>query len=169
MARIFLLYGAPNHGKSTLAAKLKTDFGFDVIETDDAYVQFIKTRFPRIYFDDLHLYIAQHYHYVLGCHADRVREWHEHLLGEIDKRAADCDQLVVEGYLLGDCKDAYEAKLTANGNQVAQIHAEKRSYWTRASGIEQIAALGAKGSESRKLRQHDRKGSHRRSKRRRTR
>jgi hypothetical protein len=143
IARVFLIFGDPSHGKSTLAENLRADHAFEVLSVDDVYVKFVKSHYPRIYFDDLNLYIAHHYQYVFCLIPDRLTVWHKHLLKTVFERSARCESLAVEGYLLADCKDNYEALLTQSAIQVFQIHAEHLSYWTRCLTVEQIASFGS--------------------------
>ena len=73
-----------------------------------------------------------------------IAEWHSYLLALIIECSQKHDSLVVEGYLLFDCKDTYERQLTKYRAQVFQIHAENHLYSTTARlSIEEIASLGA--------------------------
>jgi len=76
---------------------------------------------------------------------DLVAEWHSHLLDCIIARSQKHDQLVVEGYLLFDCKDDYEKALTKGSTQVFQIQA-KNNLYSSIRGLltieQMIASLG---------------------------
>ena len=65
MARIFLVFGNPGNGKSTLAKRLNAEHRFDVIAVDNVYVEWVKAFCPPLYFEALANYIAQHYHHIL--------------------------------------------------------------------------------------------------------
>jgi broad-specificity NMP kinase len=145
MARIILIFGNPGNGKTTLANRLRAEHGFEVMSVDCLYVEFIKSHYSMLYFDDLSLYIDNHYNEVLKSHDERVRNWHEHLFKNIVALSRRCDRLVVEGYLLFDCKDDYENRLTERSIRVVQVHAEGHSYSTRSLSVEQIAWLGTQG------------------------
>jgi hypothetical protein len=143
MARVLLLFGNPGNGKSPLAVRLKADHGFEVISVDDVYVEWVKSQHRNLYFPELHAHILQHYHSILGSHPGFVNQWHAYLLALTLERSHEHDRLVVEGYLLFDCKDAYEQELTRRSVQVFQIEAEKYLYSSSPKlSVEQIASLG---------------------------
>jgi hypothetical protein len=107
------------------------------------YVDWVKSQQPNLYLPELRLHIAQHYHSILASHPDLVAQWRDYLLALIIERSQQYDRLVVEGYLLADCRDAYEQELTKRSVQVFHIHAVNYSYsTTRRLTDEQIASLG---------------------------
>jgi hypothetical protein len=152
MACILLVSGKHLSGKSTLAEQLRTTHGFEVVSVDEVYVEWVKSECPSLYFDDLQKYIHHHYHYILVDEytkdvlgRDLIAEWHRHLLGVIFNRSQQHERLVVEGYLLFDCKDQYEVELTEQSMQVFQIHVENDRYFlirVRTVAIDEIASLG---------------------------
>jgi hypothetical protein len=73
---------------------------------------------------------------------DYLAEWHDHLERLLDRLAAQSDKLVVEGYLLCDCRDHLSAAL-ARSARVFQVAVRQRAYYyqNRSRSIEDIAAL----------------------------
>ena len=150
MARVLLVFGEHLSGKSTLSNKLKMHH-FDVISVDDVYVKWVESHCPSLYFDDLGKYIYHHYHFILAgdytrsiFRRDLLAEWHEHLLAHIIESSQTHESLVVEGYLLFDCKDHFEIELTKQSVQVFQIDVEDRLYFSDSQPltIDEIALLG---------------------------
>jgi hypothetical protein len=148
---ILLVYGQPGHGKSYLAEKLKTEHSFGVLSVDETYVEFIRSRCPMLYLEALEYYVGPHYFSILGDRAysnthfgrDFVAEWHSYLKDGIEGMAARHDRLIVDGDLLRDCKDQFEAEL-GKRTKVFQIKVVDRTYrWQgRPLSLTQIAALG---------------------------
>jgi hypothetical protein len=148
---ILLAYGQPGHGKSYLAEKLKTEHSFGVVSVDETYVEFIRTRCPMLYLEALEYYVGPHYYAILADRGyskthfgrDFVAEWRSYLKECIEGMAARHDRLIVEGGLLQDCKDHFEADLGTR-TKVFQIKVVDRSYrWQgRSLSLTQIAALG---------------------------
>jgi hypothetical protein len=106
-----------------------------------------------LYFKKLNLLIMGHYR-LMSEHRtycasefqrDFVEEWQSHLLQEIKLSLASAvEDLVVEGYLLYDCRNEVEASLATDA-QVFTIHVQDRRYtWERrVISIAEVAALGA--------------------------
>jgi hypothetical protein len=148
---ILLAYGQPGHGKSYLAEKLKTEHSFGVLSVDETYVEFIRSRCPMLFLEALEYYVGPHYHSILldrdysKAHFGRdfVAEWYSYLKECIEDMAAQHARLIVEGGLLRDCKDQFEAELRRLA-QVFQIEVVDQSYrWQgRPISLPQVAALG---------------------------
>jgi hypothetical protein len=151
MRRLFLVFGDSGAGKSFLADTLEITHHFDRISVDYEYVEFIRARCPALYFEELRSYIGTQYDGILKNRAfslhqfqrDFVAEWHSHLLDRIRAGIGGCEDLVVEGYLLYDCRHEFEEQLRDSAS-VFQIHVENRQYtWrSRVLTAAQIAGLG---------------------------
>jgi hypothetical protein len=133
LPRVFLVFGEHGSGKTTkVAAPLKAAHHFEVVSVDKVYVEWVKSQCPSLYFEDLSKYIFQHYNSILiGDYTvevfkgrNVVAEWHAHLLDHIIEQSQQHNSLVVEGYLLFDCKDAYTIELAKLPVQVFQIPVE---------------------------------------------
>lgn len=152
MARVLLVFGEHLSGKSKLAKELKAaDPRLEVIDVDAEYVKWVKDRCPQIYFEYLSQYIYHHYNCILlgeySRHVfgrDLVADWHAHLLTLIVEGSQRHEHVAVDGYLLFDCKDAYQKALTKRSVKVFQIRVEHGVYFSARGRltIEQIAALG---------------------------
>src|SRR3990170_6971912 len=83
--RVVLIFGDPDSGKSHLANDLRATFGYHPVSLDSVYVEFIKTRYPHLYFEALNYVIAEHYYNVLpACEArgrpsGAVQAWPDHV------------------------------------------------------------------------------------------
>jgi len=117
--RVVLIYGDSGHGKSYFAAKLKNEFGYRMIAVDNVYIQFIRDRFPDLYFPRLRHFIWNHWHNILfGGYdpwigaistnppqfspvlSDVLAVWRNHLYDVIEDELLRFPSVVVEGYLL---------------------------------------------------------------------
>jgi len=125
MKRLFLIYGNPGSGKTSLAEYLRSNHSFEILSLDDLYIEFVKEKCPDFYFEKLRNYINQHYHHILNNGGytkekfgrDFVNEWHEYLFATTIEWSATHDNLVVEGYLLIDCLSDLETRMS----QIAQV------------------------------------------------
>ena len=100
-------------------------------------------------------YIGPHYDDILAHRAysksqfgrDFVAEWHSHVLFRVRERVHRRSRLVVEGYLVGDCKDELQVCL-ADLAQVFQIVVQNRRYHWQHELLttEQVAGLGTEPS-----------------------
>jgi hypothetical protein len=158
MARIVLVLGEPDNGKSTLATKLQQQHQCSVVEVDTVYVEWVEKHVPELYFPFVGKYIFQHYHYLLMGEYSAVKvfkrnlvaEWRAHLIDFIKKESSQHEALVVEGYLLGDNPDGYEQALATPSTQVFQIYVKEYQYYLKQPPPTpptqvtpaQIAALG---------------------------
>jgi hypothetical protein len=156
--RLFLVYGMPGAGKTYMVKTLEEHHAFRRLSVDEAYVEHVRSDWPNLYFPALDDFIQPHYHLMLRCRPycesrfgrDFVDVWHSYLLSAIRSLLdADAVNLVVEGYLLYDCREDIEAALRDRA-QVFQILADDKSYFWHKSrwrrnrlSIEDIAALGA--------------------------
>jgi len=151
MKRVLLIHGDPGNGKSTLAKILKDQYFFNTVPVDDVYVDFILNKFHSLHFEALNRYIAPHYFWIREYHEyirkdlgrDPIDDWHEHLLTTIKELSNLYDDLVVEGFLLYDCKDQIENALP-KGVKTFQVYVKDREYTVQDKIVvpEQIAALG---------------------------
>lgn len=156
MKRIFLIYGNPKSGKSTLGKDIKgrvTESGnsCELISVDDQYVYFITQHFPALRFEALNQFIAPHYfwlnqwrqafHKCFG--QDPIDAWHQHLLDFIKKQSILYDDLAVEGYLLEDCKDQFEKNLSDRA-KIFQVYVNEKQYFVgnNIATLEEILKLG---------------------------
>ncbi len=147
---ILLVYGQPGHGKSYLAEKLTTEHLFAALSVDEAYVEFIRIHCPILYFEALQYYIGPHYYSTLVDRdyskalfgRDFVAKWHSFLQVRIEGMSARHVRLIVEGDLLRNCKDRFEAELSRLA-QVFQIEVVDRSYRWQGTplSLTQIARL----------------------------
>jgi hypothetical protein len=129
MKRVILLYGNPQNGKSTLADRLRDEHGFHKISVDGEYVDFITSVHSAVSFELLGHFIAQHYQTIFSrTPSENVRGWHQHLLQTILAASTQHDAVVVEGFLLYDCKDQLEVALKEHSIRVFQIKAEAFGY-----------------------------------------
>jgi dephospho-CoA kinase len=148
---ILLVYGEPGNGKSFLAERLKTKYSFAVLSVDEAYEEFIRVHCPMLYFEALEYYIGPHYYAILADREysraqlgrDFVAEWHSHLNNCIKAMTARHEKVVVEGGLLRECMNLFEAGLKSLA-QVFQIEVIRGRFRIQGSPVSltQIAALG---------------------------
>jgi cytidylate kinase len=123
--RVILIHGYPGNGKTTVGKKLQSDHGCHLIEADDAYVGFVKERCGPLYLRELSQVIYQHYNHIFRSFGeDLVLSWHDHLLNQIIQASDAHNDVVVEGYLLKDCRNKFEVALKEQGRQVFQIRME---------------------------------------------
>lgn len=108
MKRAFLVYGDSGMGKTTLCESLK-EKGFSVLPVDTLYVDFIKELYPSLYFNNLNMYVAQHYLRIFATPytaeifgKDILSEWVNVLYGAILSMVGESDSVAIEGYLLRD-------------------------------------------------------------------
>lgn len=124
MKRLLLIHGDPGSGKTPLGQYLRREYSFEILSLDDLYVKFVEEECPDFYFKKLRNYISQHYHQILDNRGytekkfgrNLVKEWHEYLFNTIFSNKA--DNLIVEGYLLVDCIDDIEIRMS----QITQVH-----------------------------------------------
>lgn len=148
MQRIFLIYGNPGSGKSTLAKNIKghdikSGQSFELISVDQCYVDFIANEFPALNWEALNEFIAPHYarlkqwrlQFHKGFGRDPIDTWHQHLLDFIKAKSKLYDNVVVEGYLLGDCKDEFEKQLSDNTRKIIQVQAKEQKYFIGNSAL----------------------------------
>ena len=148
-----MVYGDPEAGKSYLAKKLEENYSCHRLSLDDAYVNFIKTECPMIYFDALGQYIGPHYNAILRADAyslaqfgrSFLAEWLLHLRRRVRALAMFHASIVVEGYVLDeDCRNALQQDL-ADPVEVFPIEVVDHTYSYKGElvTLEQVAALGA--------------------------
>ncbi len=148
-----MVYGDPEAGKSYLAKKLEENYSCHRLSLDDAYVQFIKTECPMIYFDALGQYIGPHYNAILRADAyslarfgrSFLAEWLLHLRRRVRALAMFHASIVVEGSVLDeDCRNALQQDL-ADPLEVFPIEVVDQTYFYKGEPItlEQVAALAA--------------------------
>jgi AAA domain len=142
MARIILVFGWPGHGKSTLSKTLAAAHGFHRLDVDAIYVQFVRTQYQQSCPPNIDQVILGHYDDFFSKDDTRRRGWHEHFLGQIVTAADQHRSIVVEGYLLGDCRTAFDRTLTAQGHRVLHIRAEWHTYTDVGPGLtmQEVAA-----------------------------
>lgn len=150
MKKIYLIHGQPGNGKTTLARRLKEEFGMETLSVDQLYVDFVKTRRPELYFKALNSFISPHFEGILrgarqnrwGQDDDPLEEWKAYLFEAIREASDAHDSLVVEGYLL-----YYDIKpLMERLSELAPVFRVRVRRWKyRALGCrmtaEEIAAL----------------------------
>lgn len=151
MTVVLLVHGHPGNGKSTLAEDLRDNHSFEMLSLDEEYVDFIRQYCPIVYLEALRKYVGPHYDCILSHREyslkhfgrDFVGEWHTHLRNRIEELAGCHSRLVVEGYLLKDFKDDFQAKPPLNV-QVFQIESTQFIYrhHGKTISVHQIAALG---------------------------
>jgi hypothetical protein len=144
--RVILLSGNPNNGKSHLTKALHEQHGFHKIETDDVYVQYVRAFQPNFYLPVLGQVILQHYDYIFSGVPALVEQWHTHLLGLIVQASNEHPNIVVEGYLLRDCKDWFALTLREQGRQVFLVRMENRVPVLEQSAgltVTEVASLSA--------------------------
>ena len=150
--RIFLIYGDPDAGKSSLAKKLEENYSCQRLSLDQAYVQFIKAECPMIFFDALGQYIAPHYDRILRADTyslaqfgrSFLAEWLLHLRRRVRGLVMLHPSVVVEGYVLDeDCRNALLQDL-ADPVEVFPIQVVDHTYFHRGEPVtlEQLATLG---------------------------
>jgi hypothetical protein len=107
---VFFISGVPGAGKSYLTRHIADRSGAKVVSVDEAYVEFIRTKFPEVYFPALRNFIMGHYgifsysrYYagqVLG--KDLIALWQQHLAFKVKEELRKISSiLVVDGYQLG--------------------------------------------------------------------
>jgi hypothetical protein len=84
---------------------------------------------PLVFLPLLGQFIAQHYQTIFTrTGSENVQGWHQHLLQTIAVESAQHDSVVVEGFLLFDCKDQLEVALKEQSIHVFQVRAEGFGY-----------------------------------------
>ena len=132
---VVLVSGQPRQGKSHLAMRLRNEHSFEYLGVDEEYIQFIESECSFLYFDALSRHIATFYYRLFSqpyyseerFGRDLVSEWHSYLLSRIKGLTARYNKVVVEGYLLFDCKEAFQAELNS-GAEVRLVEVKNRSY-----------------------------------------
>lgn len=132
---VVLVSGQPRQGKSHLALRLRDEHSFEYLGVDEEYIQFIESECSFLYFDALSKHIAAFYHSIFSqpyyseerFGRDLVSEWHSYLLSRIKELTARYNKVVVEGYLLFDCKEAFQAELNS-GAEVRLVEVQNRTY-----------------------------------------
>jgi hypothetical protein len=160
---ILLIHGEPCHGKSYLGRLLRDRFGFEVLDLDDEYVDFTRTRCPDLYFNWLRAFIAPQYISIARQSEwtkehfgrDIVREWHAYLLEKIASTSKLSPRLAVVGWLLFDCKDDFETPLSRDA-LVVQVHVRDRVYFTEGGPVtaEHLGGLGMSRSSRIRIEPH---------------
>lgn len=159
MKQLFLIWGDPRHGKSTLAKSLSESHGFAVCAVDDVYVNFIHTQYPDLDFPKLHQYIAPHYLHIFNVNtnypgtSDRytdhifgrpvIQHWHQHLLDAIRSALKSSDRLAVEGCLLEDCQRDIAGQLRDDGARTISVQVKNRVCYVEGGVPCSIAQLVA--------------------------
>jgi hypothetical protein len=128
VAHIVFVFGWPGQGKSTLAKTLVDEAAFRRVDVDDLYVRFIRTEFPQAATADLEQQILGHYDRTFSRDETQRRAWHDHFLAVIVAAAADYAEVVVDGYLLWDCRTAFDGALTKAGHRVLHLRADSFRY-----------------------------------------
>ena len=152
MKRIILVTGMPRQGKTHLTNRLVTEFSFAALSVDQAYLDFVKTRCPMLYFEALHLYIGPHYDAIIengddysNAHLGRGfdAEWRRYLATRIRGMASLHDNLAVEGYLLKCCDSQFDQMLASVG-PLFRVSTEGGRYYFQGRELSagMIAALG---------------------------
>jgi hypothetical protein len=142
-AGILLVFGSPGHGKSKLSEALETKHGFYRIDVDAVYVRFIRGHYPSLCPPNIEQVIMSHYDDVFSRQDAHRRHWHTHFLEQIVAAAVKHPRVVVEGYLLGDCRTSFDRALTDQGHEVHHIRAEWHTYTEVGPGLtmEEVAGL----------------------------
>jgi len=149
--RIFLIHGNPNAGKSYLATQLSERYSFRHVSVDQVYVEYIKSRCPKLYFDDLSLFIAPHYHCILAAflqypkielRQDLITPWYDYLLERIRQVLREHEALAVEGYAPMFPVRDFQAKLSREAS-IFLIEVSERAYrhLSMPMTVEEIAGL----------------------------
>lgn len=105
-SRVILLYGASKHGKSSLAEQFRNKYGYHVVGLDGVYVDFIKSRYPKLDMKVLSKVISVHYGCVLwecvrrGITDDAFAAWRSHVASVAEGASNQHLLVVIEGYLL---------------------------------------------------------------------
>lgn len=152
MKRILFVSGAPRQGKTLLTNRLVTEHSFVSLSVDIAYIEFIKSQCPILYFEALPLYIAPHFNSLVdGCddyskaHFGRAfnAEWRRYLVTRIQGMASLYDRVAVEGYLLKCCDEAFGQEV-ATVAPVFVVSVESGRYFFQGleMNFEAISALG---------------------------
>lgn len=143
--RVILISGYPNSGKSTFAKRLRDEHGFHLIETDLEYVSFIRQHCKQVDTPALRQIIYQHYNQVFRpLVTDGIAAWHRYLFNQIHQASDAHMDLVVEGYQLKDCRNAFEVQLKEQGRHVFQIVVEDYGAILQPPclTVAEVAALG---------------------------
>ena len=142
--KIFLVYGDPGHGKTTLACELKKH-GYRSCPVDQVYVDFIKEKCPGIHFEKLSCYVRPHYDCIFKAgkggsdpraeHTSKIlgtcvmNEWKKHLLEQVRKKLSGNDRVVVEGYPLKDCRNDIAKELRETDDaKVILVSVKNKAY-----------------------------------------
>jgi hypothetical protein len=143
---VLLISGEPQQGKSTLCDILRTRFDYRLCTVDDEYVEFVRTHYPALYFEQLVAYVAPHYNCILNTNSlfpgsdtrytdhlfgiDVRAHWHRHLLAAVTSALESSDDVAAEGYLLKDCYVGIAHYLrTHRFAHVIEVFVERYSYY----------------------------------------
>lgn len=146
--------GDPGSGKSCLANKLHRDYSFSCpLSVDSVYLRFVKEMCPALYFKALHKYIGPHYEHILASKQSSkffygrnfVDEWRNYLYEQIEKKVEKNAKVVVEGYLLKDCKGLRKKLELELPGHVFDIKAKDCLYYYQGEEykVDRIARLGS--------------------------
>jgi hypothetical protein len=115
---VVLIYGDPGNGKSYLAKQLSDNCGYHLVGLDDAYIEFIKKRYPGFYLTDLNLVIAQHYLYFLKTwdrpgskYHGALSAWGDWVASLAEDASRQRPLVAIEGYLLGPVLSTVQQRL----------------------------------------------------------
>jgi hypothetical protein len=152
MKRVIFVTGTPRQGKTYLTNRLVAEHSFVRLSVDEAYVEFIKTRCPMLYFDALRLYIGPHYDALLEhrdnyskAHLGRAfdAEWRRYLATRIQDMALLHDSVAVDGYLLKCCDgECTQAVTTVTSVFVVSVEDRRYLFEGRKLSFDAVAALG---------------------------
>jgi hypothetical protein len=144
--RVILIWGEPGQGKSHLAKQLSERCDYHVIGLDDAYIEFVKTRYPDFYLKALNLVIAQHYRYMLrvwdhprGAAEGAMSSWGDWVASLAENATREYPFVAIEGYLLPPVLNTVYQKLVGQATVIV-VEVRNRQYFVDgvAKQFEQI-------------------------------
>lgn len=149
MKSLVLVFGNPGQGKSTFAKQLKDECSFEILPTDELYVQFFNDECEDFYFKNLRNYIAQHFKCIVWGSRTYTRnkfgrdlfdEWNQYLFSEVSKMVTQHDRVVVEGYLLEYCLTALADRMSATAT-VYRVEVQGRQPYLNGTLLSNIDTL----------------------------
>lgn len=133
MKPLYVIYGDPDAGKSRLAKFLQERLKLCVFSTDKPYVDFIKSKWPKLEVEGLQYVIRGHYDMLNSITSDcsqtafgghPVEDWKSHLSKLIRKKLTDSKNgMAVEGYVTWNCVETLTSEF-GNEARVLPVHVE---------------------------------------------
>jgi hypothetical protein len=143
---VVLIHGDSGNGKSYLAKQMSDKCGYHRVGLDDAYIRFIEDQYPDLYFKDLNIVVAQHYHCILkawdypgGKYHGAESTWGDYVASFAEDISRQHPLVAIEGYLLGPVLNTVRQRLVDKAI-VTTVEVRMRQYLVNGvvKSLEQI-------------------------------